>query len=96
MPIVFRLSLTASLLLACAPVERDPVRRAPLPTPELEPTAPHSTSAPSPSVPCDHGDTKTCVVDLPTHGSVQHCAQGEQICEDGVWGPCEVTYSDPV
>ena len=89
-----RIAVFCLLLVACAPSEREPVVRNPLPTPTREPAEPSPGPEPEPT-PCDEGATKGCVVDLPTHGDVEHCATGERTCADGVWGPCEVTYSDP-
>ena len=39
-------------------------------------------------VACPEGTTRSCKVDLGTHGNVTSCFQGEQRCEDGAWGPC--------
>lgn len=37
---------------------------------------------------CETGDTHTCKVQLPTHGSIETCYVGVNLCVDGVWSEC--------
>jgi len=39
--------------------------------------------------PCTEGETQTCKVLLPAHGSIHPCFVGRQICIGSKWGPCE-------
>jgi hypothetical protein len=38
---------------------------------------------------CVEGRLRSCLVHLPTQGSVQNCFSGEQLCSGGVWTSCQ-------
>lgn len=44
-------------------------------------------SAPA-ATPCETGATRSCKVQLPTHGSIETCYLGVNLCVDGVWSEC--------
>ncbi|MBI3204814.1 MAG: hypothetical protein HYZ29_24980 [Myxococcales bacterium] len=37
---------------------------------------------------CETGATRTCKVQLPTHGSIETCYLGVNLCVDGEWSEC--------
>ena len=37
---------------------------------------------------CVEGSQRTCKVTLPSHGQINNCFVGVEICENGQWGPC--------
>lgn len=56
-------------------------------TPEAPDTGDDPVDTPS-SGACETGATRSCKVQLPTHGSIETCYLGVNLCVDGVWSEC--------
>ncbi|MBE7481615.1 MAG: hypothetical protein HS104_16745 [Polyangiaceae bacterium] len=55
--------------------------------PEAPDTGDGTVDTPS-SGACETGATRSCKVQLPTHGSIETCYLGVNLCVDGVWSEC--------
>ncbi|MCC6899707.1 MAG: hypothetical protein IT377_12070 [Polyangiaceae bacterium] len=82
--------MSAILLCACSgagdrpapPSGSDDQTEAPPPDDDPDPVdAPNATE-------CETGATHKCKVQLPTHGSIETCYVGVNLCVDGVWSEC--------
>ena len=56
-------------------------------TPEAADPSDDPEDTPS-STACETGATHACKVQLPTHGSIETCYVGVNLCVDGVWSEC--------